>query len=89
MHSIDIPSGWHVENGPESENDIKPDLLISLTAPKQCAQHFSGRHHYLGGRFVPGALDAKYKLGLIEYEGTETCVRIENDSANQTGSFVA
>lgn len=29
--SIDIPSGWNVENGPEGENSIKPKMLISLT----------------------------------------------------------
>lgn len=29
--SIDIPSGWHVENGPINETHIKPYMLISLT----------------------------------------------------------
>lgn len=29
--SIDIPSGWNVENGPEAERSIKPYMLISLT----------------------------------------------------------
>lgn len=29
--SIDIPSGWHVENGPDGEKNIKPRMLISLT----------------------------------------------------------
>lgn len=29
--SIDIPSGWNVETGPEGETFIKPQLLISLT----------------------------------------------------------
>jgi NAD(P)H-hydrate epimerase len=29
--SIDIPSGWNVETGPEGENSIKPQMLISLT----------------------------------------------------------
>ena len=29
--SIDIPSGWNVETGPEGEAFIKPRLLISLT----------------------------------------------------------
>lgn len=30
---------------------LDPDVLISLTAPKQGAREFSGRH-FLGGRFV-------------------------------------
>lgn len=29
--SIDIPSGWSVENGPEGAKFIKPQVLISLT----------------------------------------------------------
>jgi NAD(P)H-hydrate epimerase len=29
--SIDIPSGWNVEKGPEDEKSIKPKMLISLT----------------------------------------------------------
>lgn len=73
--SIDIPSGWDVENGP-AEDDLKPDLLISLTAPKKCAQFFNGNHHYLGGRFVPPALHEKYEMNLPPYPGTEIVVQI-------------
>lgn len=48
--SIDIPSGWSVENGPSgSDKFIKPFMLISLTAPKLCANYFNGIH-YLGGK---------------------------------------
>lgn len=76
-NSIDIPSGWHVEEGPTSGSDaIAPELLISLTAPKLCARHFQGKHHYLGGRFVPPTLQQKYQLDLPTYPGTETCVEI-------------
>lgn len=95
--SIDIPSGWNVENGPpDGEKFIKPQVLISLTgieqtdhlakgqtvnneiisAPKLCAQHFSGTH-YLGGRFVPNRLAQKYQLNLPEYPGIETCMKLE------------
>lgn len=80
--SVDIPSGWHVENGPSPPDAetglhaISPDMLISLTAPKLCAKHFHGKYHYLGGRFVPPTLQQKYELNLIEYPGTETCVEI-------------
>lgn len=75
-YSIDIPSGWHVENGKIDESNIEPSLLISLTAPKLCAKLYKGPHHYLGGRFVPPALNAKYQLNLPEYPGTETCVKL-------------
>ncbi|XP_073830073.1 NAD(P)HX epimerase isoform X2 [Musca autumnalis] len=74
--SIDIPSGWHVENGKTEECDFEPSLLISLTAPKLCAKCYRGPHHYLGGRFVPPALKEKYQLDLPEYPGTETCVKL-------------
>lgn len=75
--SVDIPSGWNVETGPvDKEDSIKPDLLISLTAPKLCARYFTGTYHYLGGRFVPPSLQEKYQLNLIEYPGTSTVVRI-------------
>jgi NAD(P)H-hydrate epimerase len=54
--SVDIPSGWDVEKGPvklqEVEAVLNPDVLISLTAPKEGVKGFKGRH-FLGGRFVP------------------------------------
>ncbi|XP_028757325.1 pyridoxine/pyridoxamine 5'-phosphate oxidase 1, chloroplastic isoform X1 [Neltuma alba] len=74
--SVDIPSGWHVEEGDFDGEGIKPDMLVSLTAPKLCAKKFSGPHHFLGGRFVPPAIAEKYKLHLPPYPGTAMCVRI-------------
>lgn len=85
FYSIDIPSGWDVENGPTPSTDnkgleaIAPELLISLTAPKLCAKHFNGKYHFLGGIFVPPALQTKYDLNLISYPGTECCVEIKAD----------
>lgn len=78
--SIDIPSGWDIEKGEPSEGGIQPELLISLTAPKLCAQNFNGKYHYLGGRFVPPALEAKYQLSLPKYPGTECCVELNKNS---------
>ncbi|KAE8669136.1 NAD(P)H-hydrate epimerase [Hibiscus syriacus] len=74
--SVDIPSGWHVEEGDVGGEGIKPDMLVSLTAPKLCAKKFSGPHHFLGGRFVPPTIAEKYKLCLPQYPGTSMCVRI-------------
>ncbi|KAK6277773.1 hypothetical protein POUND7_018096 [Theobroma cacao] len=74
--SVDIPSGWHVEEGDVNGEGIKPDMLVSLTAPKLCAKKFSGPHHFLGGRFVPPSIAEKYKLHLPPYPGTSMCVRI-------------
>ncbi|KAL5190361.1 Pyridoxine/pyridoxamine 5'-phosphate oxidase 1, chloroplastic [Glycine soja] len=74
--SVDIPSGWHVEEGDVDGTGIKPDMLVSLTAPKLGAKKFGGPHHFLGGRFVPPAIAEKYKLILPPYPGTSMCVRI-------------
>jgi NAD(P)H-hydrate epimerase len=49
--SVDIPSGWDVEKGNEEGVGLNPDVLVSLTAPKQGVRSFTGRH-FLGGRFV-------------------------------------
>ncbi|XP_043858925.1 NAD(P)H-hydrate epimerase isoform X2 [Dromiciops gliroides] len=73
--SIDIPSGWDVEKG--NPDGIRPDLLISLTAPKKAASLFKGRHHYLGGRFVPSALQKKYQLNLPPYPATDCVLQLQ------------
>ena len=50
--SVDIPSGWDVEKGDDQNTGFVPDVLVSLTAPKEGVRGFKGRH-FLGGRFVP------------------------------------
>lgn len=75
--SIDIPSGWDVEDGPSEEGSIKPQMLISLTAPKMCASKFEGQFHYLGGRFVPKKLELQYNLDLPRYVGTDYVIRLQ------------
>jgi len=81
--SIDVPSGWNVEDGPvsleksERLKPLNPFMLISLTAPKLCSKYFEGEHHYLGGRFLPPSLGDKYGLtGLPPYPGTSQCVKL-------------
>ena len=79
---VDIPSGWNVDDGPPtgdehvSENDekdpvLKPDVLISLTAPKLCAVKATTAKHFLAGRFVPPKLASKYSLNLPVYPGVK------------------
>jgi len=75
--SIDVPSGWDVEKGDINNTNLKPDFLISLTAPKLCSQHFQGRFHYLGGRFVPRPLYQKYDLHLPVYPGLDSFVKLQ------------
>jgi len=77
--SVDIPSGWNVENGPSSSPYLESDMLVSLTAPKQCAVYFSGRFHVLGGRFVPPYTFKKYNLNLPPYKGSSQFVELPLD----------
>uniref|UniRef100_H0W258 YjeF N-terminal domain-containing protein 3 n=2 Tax=Cavia porcellus TaxID=10141 RepID=H0W258_CAVPO len=72
--SLDIPSGWDAETGGgEAEDGLQPDVLVSLAAPKPCAGRFSGRHHFVAGRFVPDDVRRKFALRLPGYTGTD-CV---------------
>ena len=67
-------TGWDVEKA--DPDGIQPDVLISLTAPKQCAASFRGKLHFLAGRFLPPDLIQKYDLTIPEYPGTEMCVEL-------------
>jgi NAD(P)H-hydrate epimerase len=62
---------------------LQPDLLISLTAPKKCAKLFKGKHHYLGGRFVPRTLEQKYDLQLPPYPGTDCVLELKTQNAEE------
>lgn len=74
--SIDIPSGWDVEKGDVEGTGLRPETLVSLTAPKESARTFKGPHHFLGGRFLPQTIAEEYGLKLPAYPGVEMCVRI-------------
>ncbi|XP_047526889.1 NAD(P)H-hydrate epimerase [Vanessa atalanta] len=76
--SVDIPSGWDVENGPTLENSLTPALLISLSAPKLCAKPeiLKETKHYLGGRFLPPGIIEKYKLKLPPYPDQSQVVEL-------------
>uniref|UniRef100_A0A8C5WI52 ApoA-I-binding protein 2 n=1 Tax=Leptobrachium leishanense TaxID=445787 RepID=A0A8C5WI52_9ANUR len=72
--SIDIPSGWDVENG--NPEGINPEVLVSLMAPKKCALKYSGKHHFIAGRFVPYDLQKKFELNLPKYPGTDFVLQL-------------
>lgn len=74
--SVDVPSGWDVEQGDTRGNGLRPDMLVSLTAPKLGVRSFSGSHHFLGGRFVPPAIAERYSLRKPAYAGASQCVRL-------------
>ena len=74
--SIDVPSGWDVEKGPMHERCLQPECVVSLTAPKLCMKHFHGKYHFLGGRFLPRALQEKYQIRLPDYATNEQVVQL-------------
>ena len=61
--SVDVPSGWNVDEGKADDLALEPDVLVSLTAPKEGVRKFRGRH-FLGGRFVPKCV-ALLRVALI------------------------
>jgi NAD(P)H-hydrate epimerase len=74
--SVDIPSGWDVEKGRPEKLETKdggedvpaldPDVLVSLTAPKEGARGFEGRH-LLGGRFVSRLVRILFSFLFLSY----------------------
>ena len=59
--SVDVPSGWNVDEGKADARALDPDVLVSLTAPKEGVRKFTGRH-FLGGRFVPRCVRARMRV---------------------------
>jgi NAD(P)H-hydrate epimerase len=79
--SVDIPSSWHVEDGPPQKGDLgsefMPEFLISLTAAKPCVQWYKGRRHFVGGRFLGKEMAGKYGLDVPEFQGVEQIAELE------------
>lgn len=59
--SVDVPSGWNVDEGDVANTGFIPQVLISLTTPKLSSKSFTGRH-FIGGRFLPPKLAKKYNV---------------------------
>ncbi|KAK3827383.1 MAG: YjeF N-terminal domain-containing protein [Linnemannia gamsii] len=78
--SVDIPSAWDVEKGNIRGEGFQPSMLVSLTAPKEGAKDFSGKCHYLGGRFISRKMEEKWGLHLPHFPGTDQCVRLSDKS---------
>eukprot|EP00605_Chrysophyceae_sp_TOSAG23-4_P002990 GSChrysophyteH1.ASY1.ANO1.3293.1 assembled CDS len=64
--SVDVPSGWHVDQGDVHSTGFTPSALVSLTAPKQCVRGYEG-DHYIGGRFVNPQIAAKFNVDFPAY----------------------
>jgi NAD(P)H-hydrate epimerase len=84
--SVDIPSGWDVENGNVLGIGFHPNVLISLTAPKEGVKDFRGKH-FLGGRFVPKSLEKKFQLNLPAYHGYDQIVELSSEESPQDSRY--
>lgn len=77
--SVDVPSSWNVDEGQSTSEIAKrfnPEVLVSLTAPKMGVAGFAGKKHWLGGRFIDPAMNARYELKLPNYPGASQVVDI-------------
>lgn len=75
--SVDIPSGWDVDEGPTTEKSITPSVLVSLTVPKPCSNFLKiGTPHYVGGRFIPREFANKYGFDPFNYQSTEQILKL-------------
>ena len=75
--SVDVPSGWPIEEEKCQENLNalwQPSGLISLSAPKECSKFISSDcQHFLGGRFVPMELAKDFEIEgfMRDYKETD------------------
>jgi len=81
--SVDIPSGWDVDQGDIYNTNFKPNALISLTLPKLCSQVYDGKH-YIGGRFVSTKMAKDFNIKLPNYGmNSNQFVILENECSNE------
>lgn len=79
--SVDVPSGWNVDEGNPNGRYFSPQVLLSLTAPKLGVRSFTmnesrpGRH-FLGGRFVPDDVEEQFCLALPAYPADAQIVEV-------------
>lgn len=71
--SVDVPSGWNVDEGDVAETGFLPQVLVSLTTPKESSRGFTGRH-FVGGRFLPPKLAEKYDVKVRVLTRIQLCL---------------
>jgi NAD(P)H-hydrate epimerase len=71
--SVDVPSGWNVDEGDVAETGFLPQVLVSLTTPKESSRGFTGRH-FVGGRFLPPKLAEKYDVKVRVLNRIQLCL---------------
>lgn len=82
--SVDIPSGWDVNEGDKYNTNFMPSSCISLTAPKLCMKDYHGVH-YLGGRFIPPRIINEFHLNIPSYgPGVNQIMKISSGYTDQS-----
>ncbi len=84
--SVDVPSGWHVDEGDINKSNFIPDALISLTAPKNCAKLFTTGRHYVGGRFLPPHIAERYNIRMPPYPGVSQVMEVSKGTTSGSGT---
>lgn len=83
--SVDVPSGWDLKTGPRqidvtADTFIKPEVLVSLGAPKFGSKMFSGGYHFLAGRHLPQHYFLDKGITVPLFPGKEAnCVLISSN----------
>jgi NAD(P)H-hydrate epimerase len=85
--SVDIPSGWDVNEGNPGGRFFTPQVVLSLTAPKVGIRAFTlgGEEmpelakpgtHFIGGRFISEEMEERFNLALPTYQGDSQIVDV-------------
>ncbi|SCW03972.1 LAFE_0H03092g1_1 [Lachancea fermentati] len=76
--SVDVPTGWDVDEGPVSTEHIVPSMLVSLTVPKPCSAKLDKdkTDHFVGGRFIPPDFAVKYGFEPFPYPSTDQILKL-------------
>lgn len=74
--SVDVPSGWEIEEG-NIHDTFTPDANISLGTLKKCIKNFKGRH-YFSDYFMPQNLLKKFNVSNPTYNRDSIYTIISN-----------
>ncbi|PXF48791.1 NAD(P)H-hydrate epimerase [Gracilariopsis chorda] len=81
--SIDVPSGWDLTTGPRpidrtAATFIKPELLVSLGAPKLCSKMFAGAFHFVAGLHLPQSYFEEKGISVPVFPGDSHTVLLSS-----------